>query len=307
MSFPPPVEDPPPAPATTSSFAAMATSGSRRPTTVPPESDKVAPPIHQFSFSNMDQERVVVHPKSPTSLNGMPSIAFNETEVNLLSASFELTLIGKFSYGIPRIFDVTKMLNDLKLKSRFNISFMDKRHVVIQLFLEEDFNRLWLWDNPNVEGVPLRFFKWTPTFSLEDESPIVPVWVSLENLPIFMFHKEALFEIGKLIGNPVKIDGYTTNKSKLNQANICIYLDVSKPLISHLWIKVLEKGTAIKVSYGRVPHYCMNCHKLGHLESNCLARENLPNEHVAAPTRHVEHPRPEQASTRPLNHSNGNS
>lgn len=38
----------------------------------------------------------------------------------------------------------------------------------------------------------------------------------LENLPIFLFHKEALFEIGKLLGTPMKIDGYTTNKSKLS-------------------------------------------------------------------------------------------
>lgn len=43
-------------------------------------------------------------------------------------------------------------------------------------------------------------------FSLEYESPGVPVCVSLEKLPIFVFHKEALYEIGKLLGNPVKIE-----------------------------------------------------------------------------------------------------
>lgn len=146
----------------------------------------------------------------------MSSIEFSKDEVTLLSVPFEFTLIGKFSYGIPRILEVTKMLKSLKLKSRFNVSFMNKRLIVIKLFLQEDLNRLWLWDNSNVEGIPFRLFKWTPTFSLEAESPIVPVWVSLENLPVVLYHKEALVEIEKLIVNPVKLDGYTGNKSKLN-------------------------------------------------------------------------------------------
>lgn len=128
-------------------------------------------------------------------------------------------------------------------------------------------------DNPNVAGIPMTFFKWSPMFSLEDESLVVPIWVSLEKLPIFLFHKEALYEIGKLLGNPVKIDGYTANRSKLCQENLCIELDVSKPLPNHLWLKTMDKGFAVKVSYSKVPHYCVNCHKLGHLEANCLAKE----------------------------------
>lgn len=62
-----------------------------------------------------------------------------------------------------------------------------------------------------MNGISLRFFKWSPLLSLEKESPVVPVWVSLEKLPIFVFHKEALFEIEKLLVKPMKVDGYTVN------------------------------------------------------------------------------------------------
>lgn len=128
-------------------------------------------------------------------------------------------------------------------------------------------------NSPNVGGIPFRFFKWSPNYSVEDESSIVSVWISLENLPIFLFHKEALFEIGKLLGTPVKIDVYTANKSKLSQANLCIEMDISKALPNHLWIGILEKGVAVKVNYGSIPHYCNHCNKLGHLEAKCLAKE----------------------------------
>lgn len=131
--------------------------------------------------------------------------------------------------------------------------------------------------NPNVGGIPVRFFKWSPSFSVEDESPVVHVWVSLENLPIFLFHKEALFEIGKMLGVPVKIDGYTANRSKLHQANLCIEMDISKDLPSHFWIGMLDKGVAIKVSYGNIPQYCKHFHKLGHMVAKCLVEEKPEN------------------------------
>lgn len=57
-----------------------------------------------------------------------------------MSESFSLTLVGKFSYGIPKIYEVTKMLKEQSFKGSFTVSFMDKRHVVVKLFLEEDYN-----------------------------------------------------------------------------------------------------------------------------------------------------------------------
>lgn len=230
------------------SFAADQVVNSFAPATTATSVVKVAASNHQFNFGNMDSVRSVVQPKSPETFNGMPSIAFPQSEVLKLSESFDLTLIGKFSYGIPQIFDITKMLKDCNLKGRFSVSFIDKRHISIKLFLEEDFNALWLMENPNVHGTPLRFFKWSPSFSFEAESPIVPVWLALENLPLFLFHKEALFDLGRLLGKPIRVDGYTANRSKLNQPNICIEMDVSKNLPTHLWVKIFERGTAVKVN-----------------------------------------------------------
>lgn len=234
---------------------------------------KTAAPLSPLEFGDMNSTRSVVQPKISSVYNGMASVSFSKAEVDALSESFSLTLVGKFSVGIPKNYDVTDMLKDQSFKGRFTVSFMDKRNVVIKLFLEEDFNKLLFLENPNGAGTPFRFFKWTPKFSLGDESPIVPVWISLENLPIFLFQEEALFQIGKLVGVPVKLDGYTANRSKLHQATMCVEVDVSKSFPSHVWIQVMGRGVPIKVTYANVPHYCNFCKKLGHLETVCLAKE----------------------------------
>lgn len=125
---------------------------------------QVATPLHQYDFGDMDSSRSVVQPKSIESFNGMPSITFPDSDVLTLSKSLDPTFVGKFSYGIPKIGDVTDMLKDSKLKGRFTVSFIDKRHVAIKLFVEEDYNSLWLMSNPHVNGTPMRFFKWSPKF-----------------------------------------------------------------------------------------------------------------------------------------------
>lgn len=189
-----------------------------------------------------------------------------------------MTIVGKFAYGIRKIFAVMNFLKDCKLKAGFLVSFMDKRHVAIRLFLEEEYNLLWLLENPEIEGMHVRFFKWTLMFSMEAESPMIPVWVTLEKLPIFLFDKEALFEIAKLLGKSIKVDEYTASKSKLSQASIFVEVDVSKTLPKHLWLNIMGKGVAFKVNYDKVPYYCKNCLKLGHTTSHCLATEKSDDE-----------------------------
>lgn len=101
----------------------------------------------------------MVESKKASSFNGLTTISFLDSKVENLSKAFDLTIVGKFAYGISKIFEVTKMLKEMRLKSSFIVIFMDKRHVDIKIFLEEDYNRLCLVDNLNVGGVPVRFLK----------------------------------------------------------------------------------------------------------------------------------------------------
>ncbi|KAK4426023.1 hypothetical protein Salat_1370800 [Sesamum alatum] len=72
-----------------------------------------------------------------------------------------------------------------------------------------------------LHGIPMRLLKWSPNFTMTEESPIAPVWVNLLALPIHLFDKTALFSITRLLGSPLKIDDTTTKGSRPGCAKIC--------------------------------------------------------------------------------------
>lgn len=172
------VEAPPSSSTNPGSYADKVSSVGYSQTSSPPASFNVdLRPL--YIFGKMDQPRAIVQPKIHSTYNGMPSISFPDSEVSNLSVPLEFTLIGKFELGIPRFFAITNMLKAQKFNSKFTVSFLNKNHVVITLFVEKDFNLLWAWENPSVEGHPLHFVKWTPTHSFDEDLPVVPVWVTL--------------------------------------------------------------------------------------------------------------------------------
>lgn len=160
-------------------------------------------------------------------------------------------------------------LKNLKFKGRFTVSFMDYRHVIIRLFTEEDYTNLWLCGTINVGAAPMRLFKWSPGFSPKDESPIVPVWVTLKKVPLYLYYVEALFELVKPIGRPLRVDNHTANLSRLDKVRVCVEIDLSKPLLKNICVKALDSNFTLNVHYEDLPNYCSFCSRQGHLEANC--------------------------------------
>ena len=60
----------------------------------------------------------------------------------------------------------------------------------------------------------------------------VTVWVRLNQLPIEYYNVEALLQIGRLIGNVLRIDTHTAEESRARFARLCVQIDVDKPLIT---------------------------------------------------------------------------
>lgn len=82
----------------------------------------------------------------------------------------------------------------------------------------------------------MRVSKWTPNFRPNMDCPIIPIWITLEGLPIHFFKKEALFPIANLIGNPLKVDAATSTRCRPSTARVCVELDLSKDLEPRIWI-----------------------------------------------------------------------
>ncbi|KAL0433850.1 UNVERIFIED_CONTAM: hypothetical protein Slati_2719300 [Sesamum latifolium] len=104
-------------------------------------------------------------------------------------------------------------------------------------------------------GFPMRVFKWPPTFTADNESSIVSIWVSFPALPAHLFQKETFFAIASNIGTPLQIADSTYNQSNLSKARVCVEIDLLKPLLGEIDLKICEcysKGNAPKPPRRRV-------------------------------------------------------
>ena len=97
-------------------------------------------------------------------------------------------------------------------------------------------------------------------------------WVTIKKVPLYLYYVEALFELAKPIGRPLRVDNYTANLSRLDRVRICIEVDLSKPLLKHICINALNNSLTLNVLYEDIPNYCQLCSRLGHQESKCFVK-----------------------------------
>lgn len=73
---------------------------------------------------------------------------------------------------------------------------------------------------------------WIPNFrSCSADVSSIAVWVRLTELPIEYYQVEALKEIGSTIGKVLRIDTHTALEARGRYAQICVQINVEKPLI----------------------------------------------------------------------------
>ncbi|KAL0341724.1 UNVERIFIED_CONTAM: hypothetical protein Scaly_1835000 [Sesamum calycinum] len=161
-------------------------------------------------------------------IDGCPTLIFNYMEMLSFAAAYRYALVGKFSHGAPQYRNLHHLIAGLGIKCAFTISMINAKHVLISLSNEADLSHLWLRRIWHVQGFPIRVFKWIPTFTPEQESSIVPMW----------------------------IDDFTFNHSKLSKARVGIEINLTKPLVEEFDLKINGITICQKVEYEQVPKYC---------------------------------------------------
>ncbi|KAK4399585.1 hypothetical protein Sango_1434000 [Sesamum angolense] len=158
------------------------------------------------------------------------------------AAAYRYALV-EFSHGAPQYRNLHRLITGLGIKGAFTISMINAKHVLISLSNKADLSHMWLRRIWHVQGFPIRVFKWTPTFTPEQESSIVPVWVCFLNFRL-IFSQGCFIAVASMIGTPLQIDDFTFNHSKLSKARVGIEINLT---IRH------------KVEYEQVPKYCNLC------------------------------------------------
>ncbi|KAL0375507.1 UNVERIFIED_CONTAM: hypothetical protein Sradi_3466400 [Sesamum radiatum] len=244
-------------------FSAAAASSAVKPT--PPDSEK-------FFLAGSNSTSI----GTTNTINGRPTIIFSDAETQSLAANFRYALVGKFSHGSPPYSQLHRLLYNSGIKEAFTVSLINNKHALINLTNETDYSRLWMRRIWFLKGLPMRVFKWSPTFIPDQESSIVPVWVRFPDLPAHLFRKDALHTIAKFVGVPLQIADSTFSRSMLSRARVCIEIDLLKPLVNEIDLQIYGTTFVQKVEYEQLPPYCLLCKHVGHHELECYTKGSAP-------------------------------
>ncbi|KAL2248140.1 UNVERIFIED_CONTAM: putative mitochondrial protein [Sesamum indicum] len=207
---------------------------------------------------------------------GLPKIQFSVAETERLSEQYKFAIVGKFSHGFPRYRNMHQLLSMLKLQGPFTVTMITNRHVLINLKNEADYTKLWIQRLWHIDGIPMRTFKWTPSFRPQQESSLAPIWIRFPTLPAHLFHKDSLYAIASLVGTPLKLDEPTLFQSRLTAARVCVEVDLANKLIEEIVIEIGNEEVVQKVIFENLPKYCMLCKHVGHEAQNCYTKGNAP-------------------------------
>ncbi|CAI9109405.1 OLC1v1009221C1 [Oldenlandia corymbosa var. corymbosa] len=180
-----------------------------------------------------------------------------------------MNLVGKFSYGRPKMEFLRDEFKKIGFKGGYELGLMNPRHVLIRFELEEDYQRCWITSLWHIGIFPMRILKWQPGFKFEEDPPIVPIWVSLHELPLEWTHPSVLYSIASAVGKPLQVDAPTLNLTRPSVARFCVEVDLLKELPKS--IRLGKKGKKFEqfYTYEYIPAYCQSCCKIGHKVIDC--------------------------------------
>lgn len=121
-----------------------------------------------------------------TTRQGYPAVLLDEDDNYVeLAESCKYMLEGKFSNTIKSFILQTQLTGSVKI-TQFN-----SRHVYIDLDNYFNYQIVRTKIRMTIEGKLMRIQAWTPDFTPEEETPIVPIWVAVPNLP-FLYYNNVL-------------------------------------------------------------------------------------------------------------------
>ncbi|XP_060179505.1 uncharacterized protein LOC132609505 [Lycium barbarum] len=173
--------------------------------------------------------------------NGISAVIFNAKEFNdVMAEECKYTIVGKFLKTRPQID---------KIRSRFA-------------------------EKITLQGQVMWLEKWTSNFKADEDSPIVPVWVLLPELPFHLHAWNYLKQIVRPIGVPWLMDAATDFRTRPSMAKIRVEVDLTKPKLNAIWIGTEDvpcplKGFTQKIEYENPPKYYRHCKILGHSILQC--------------------------------------
>ncbi|XP_039057999.1 uncharacterized protein LOC120201457 [Hibiscus syriacus] len=200
-------------------------------------------------------------------IDGTISIDFSERIQSLAVKSLDLTVVVKLlgrwiSYNTLR----GKLYDLWKLAQPFHLMDIENDYFLVTFRTQPDFLKVISEGQWTIFGSYLTIEPWLLDFSTSQTFlRKVVSSIQLLELPVTLYKRIIINEIGEYIGPVIRIDYQTDSGKRVRFAHMAISIDLQKPLIS----KLIINGNIQIVKYESLPTICHACGKYGHMKDNC--------------------------------------
>jgi len=108
---------------------------------------------------------------------------------------------------------------------------------------------------------------WTLDFNPGAEITAAPVWVRLPHLPIHLWGRSSLEDIGNKLGR--FLDRAEPTGGQFTCARICVEVNLEKGLPEAIKLSLGEWCHIQELDYEQIPFKCLRCHAYGHFAKSC--------------------------------------
>lgn len=111
--------------------------------------------------------------------------------------------------------------------------------------------------------------QWYPMVEkMVEELKIVPIWVSLRKIPLFLWNSRGIGIIASYLGIPIMTDRRTAEHSRINFARVCVEIDTYFYFPSEIPVVIDGKVSFhVLVEYSWKPPICSCCKTFGHSDA----------------------------------------
>ncbi|KAG5606124.1 hypothetical protein H5410_027616 [Solanum commersonii] len=214
-----------------------------------------------------------------TTRQGYPSITFHEEDfMQKMPGRCKYTLVSKFTNAMPKMEVIRKsFVAQTQLTGGVKIVHFNSRHIYIDLDNEVDHISVWTKQKMFIAGHPMKLQVWTPTFKPAEETPIVPIWITLPELPWHCYYMDILTPLLSPIGKALYLDSATMQKTRGSVAKVRVQIDITKERPHYVWLGFSEKDPSLGkwqiIEFEDVPSYCLYCKNQGHILEECPIKE----------------------------------
>ena len=187
---------------------------------------------------------------------------------------YTLCLLGKpWGESIPLSIVMSKTRKDWGfIKGQVDYLDLGNGWTMFQFSNLQDLTLVWEGRPWHVSGLNLVLRCWEPYFDpFSATIQMIDQWIKITRLPLELWEEDTSKQLLHNVGQFIKVDDITLNRSKGKFARVCINIDITKPLRGSLFIPVPNQSRPLEVpiSYEGLHEVCAMCGSDAHELEAC--------------------------------------